>query len=77
MVSPEQDLVPRQPLDESEILPALRQLSSPGVVAGEHQGIVRFHDPVYILFNFPLMALPHASENVHGLVGLEAEVEVA
>ncbi len=77
VVSPEQDLTTRQPLDKGEILPALGQLPSPGVIAGEHQSVIRFHDPVYILFNFSLMALPHAPENVQGLVGLEAQVEIA
>ena len=72
MVSPEQDLPPRQPLDKGEILPALGQLSPPGVIAREHQGVVRGYDPVYIFFNLFLVALPHASEDVHGLVGLEA-----
>ena len=77
MISPEQDLSPRKVLDERKIFPAFFQFSSPGVIAGKHKSILWLYDFVYILFNLSFMVSPDSPENIHGLVSLEAEMQVA
>ena len=77
MISPQQDLTAGQPFNKGQILPALRKLSAPGVVAGEHQRVLRLYDLIHIFFYFALMMFPDPAEGVHGLVGLEAQVQVA
>ena len=77
VIAPEQDLPSWQPLDKSQILPALRKSLPPGMVACQDKGILRLYDFIYIFFDLPLMILPDSSESIHGLVRLKTQVQIA
>ena len=75
VVALEQILLPRQGVDEPEVLQRFLQTHAPGQVAAQHGDVLRpqsgegLLQPEYIV-------LPAVSEDLHGFVGIEGQMQV-
>ena len=78
MVPPDQDLPSRQIGNEVQVLPALVQLPSPGMIPYQHQGIPWLHQFLAVLPDFFLVADPDGPHGIHGFLRpLKGQMEIS
>ena len=77
VISPKQDFSSGQSGDKGQILFTLVQVLSKRMVSGEHQGILRLDQAIYLLFYFAFVVPPNASKRLHGFVDLKTQVQIA
>ena len=65
MVAPQEYLTAREPFNKRQILPAIRQFSAPGMIASEHECILRLHDLPDIFLDLSIVMSPHFPEFIH------------